>query len=219
MHHRSHSQGSGAPVVIAAAALLLAGVTGFAVARHWLNIRPIRQPEDAPQKALRSGSHDRREDRMAGRAVTIARPRQEIYERWRDAERFPEFMENVIQVERGDDGRFHWTIRGPAEEQVRLVTRITEDRPAEVIAWESAEGSDVKTSGRVVFRDAPGNRGTQVDLTIAYDPPAGRLSEMAAFLLGREPALQAKRDLRRFKQLMEAGEVAVAPNLPIQNAA
>lgn len=219
MHHRSSSQGSGAPAVIAAAALLLAGVTGLAIARHWVNTRPIRQPEDAPQKALRSDMHDGREGRVAGRAVTIARPRQEVYERWRDVERFPEFMENVIQVERGDDGRFHWTIKGPAEERVRLVTRITEDRQGELIAWESVEGSDAKASGRVAFRDAPGNRGTQVDLTIAYDPPAGRLGEMVASLFGREPALQTKRDLRRFKQLMEAGEVAVAPDLPIQNAA
>jgi len=215
MPHRN-GPNAGSTAAIATVALAIAAATGFAVARHWVKTRPIQRPEDAPQKSLRSASSDWRERRVAGRTVTIARPRQEMYERWRDAERFPEFMENVTKVERVGDGSFRWTIKAPAGEEVSFTTRTTEDRKGEAIAWESVEGSDIRNSGRVVFREAPGDRGTQVDLTIAYDPPGGAISELFAFLFQREPALQARRDLRRFKQLMESGEVAVAPGLPVQ---
>lgn len=218
MHHPRHTPGAGATKIIAAAALTLAAATGYAAARHWMATRPVREPEDAPQKALRHGARGGREERVAGRTVTIARPRHEVYERWQDFERFPDFMENVTRVERDGNG-FRWTIKAPADEVVTFTTRITEDRAGEALAWESVEDSPIRTSGRVAFRDAPGDRGTEVDLTIAYDPPGGRIGGLFAFLFQREPALQAKRDLRRFKQLMEAGEVAVAPRLPIQHAA
>jgi uncharacterized membrane protein len=46
-----------------------------------------------------------------------------------------------------------------------------------------------------------------VRATISYDPPAGVLGRAVAKLLQREPAVQARRDLRRFKQLMETGEI------------
>lgn len=219
MPHHRHSPGPGATKLIAAAALALAAATGYAAARHWIATRPVREPEDAPEKSLRNAALGWGQDRVTGRTVTVDCPRQEVYERWQDAERFPEFMENVTRVERVGDGTFRWTIKAPAGEEVTLTTRITEDRAGEALAWESVGDSPVRTSGRVAFRDAPGDRGTQVDLTLAYDPPAGRIGELFAFLFQREPALQAKRDLRRFKQLMESGEVAVAPRLSIQNAA
>jgi uncharacterized membrane protein len=77
-----------------------------------------------------------------------------------------------------------------------------------LIAWRSVEGSDIDTEGRVQFRDAPGDRGTEVELVIAYQPPFGRAGQAIAKLLQREPAIQARRDLRRFKMLMETGEIA-----------
>jgi uncharacterized membrane protein len=36
------------------------------------------------------------------------------------------------------------------------------------------------------------------------------IGKVIAKVFQREPALQARRDLRRFKQLMETGEIAVA---------
>ena len=45
---------------------------------------------------------------------------------------------------------------------------------------------------------------------IAYDPPAGFVGQLLAKLFGREPRIQARRDLHRFKQLMETGEVATS---------
>jgi uncharacterized membrane protein len=66
----------------------------------------------------------------------------------------------------------------------------------------------VANSGKVSFADAPGGRGTLVSLIIGYDPPGGPIGKLFAKLFQREPAIQARRDLRRFKQWIETGEVS-----------
>jgi uncharacterized membrane protein len=112
-------------------------------------------------------------------------------------------------VERLDGGRSRWTIKGTAGKDVELVSRIVEDTPGQRIAWESEEGSDLDTAGVIEFEDAPPGRGTYVRFLMSYDPPGGAIGRGIAKLLQREPTVQARRDLRRFKQLMETGEVAV----------
>ena len=116
-------------------------------------------------------------------------------------------MENVVSVEKLDGGRSRWTIKAPAGRIVTLITRIRNDVPDEKIAWESEPESDVATKGQVEFDDAPGNRGTYVSLVMTYDPPAGKAGKWIAKLFAREPNVQARHDLRRFKQMMETGEV------------
>jgi uncharacterized membrane protein len=142
-----------------------------------------------------------------GRSVTIGRPRQQLYEEWRDFTRFPRFMENVDSVEAQGDGRSRWTIKAPAGTSVELVTEITADESGRRIAWKSTPESQITTTGEVLFNDAPGDRGTYVSLVQTYVPPGGTLGKLAAKVLQREPGIQARRDLRRFKQLMETGEV------------
>jgi len=146
---------------------------------------------------------------LIGRSVTINRPRQEIYAAWRDFTRFPEYMDNVRSVEMIDQKTARWTIEAPAGNTVELVTETTHDVPGERIAWKSIEGSSITTAGEVLFFDAPAGRGTVVQLVMTYNPPGGTVGKMIAKLFQREPAIQARRDLRRFKQLMETGEVTV----------
>jgi len=146
---------------------------------------------------------------LIGRTVTINRPRAELYAYWRDFMRLPTFMDNVERVDRMSETRSHWVVKAPAGVTVEWDAEITEDRDGELIAWTSVEDADVLNSGRVEFRDA-GDRGTIVTATIAYDPPAGTLGKLIAKIFQREPAIQARRDLRRFKQLMETGEIATA---------
>ena len=160
----------------------------------------------APPHVLRGKASDERQP--VGRTVTIGRPRDEIYAAWRDFTRFPAFMDNVETVEDLGDGRSRWSIKAPLGTDVELVTRITEDRPGEAIAWASEPESDIDTDGRIEFADAPPGRGTHVRLLIRYDPPAGMVGKVLAKVLQREPAIQARRDLRRFKQLMETGEIS-----------
>jgi uncharacterized membrane protein len=153
---------------------------------------------------------------LVGRTVSINRPRQELYAFWRDLRNLPLFMENIERVELLDGNRSHWIVRGPADSDLEWDSVITEDVPGEVIAWRSAEGAHVENSGRVEFRDSSNGRGTIVTVTIAYDPPAGALGKAFAMVFRREPKIQARHELRRFKQLMETGEVpdsAMAPEL------
>jgi uncharacterized membrane protein len=146
---------------------------------------------------------------LIGRSMTINRPRQDIYAAWRDFTRFPEYMDNVRSVEMIDQKTARWTIEAPAGNTVELVTETTHDVPGERIAWKSIEGSSITTAGEVLFFDAPAGRGTIVQLVMTYNPPGGTVGKMIAKLFQREPAIQARRDLRRFKQLMETGEVTV----------
>ena len=146
---------------------------------------------------------------LIGKSVTINRTPTELFAYWRDFTRLPSFMENVERVDILADGRSHWVVKAPAGKTVEWDAVITEEIDGELIAWASVEGADVPNSGRIEFRDA-GDRGTIVTATIAYDPPAGFIGKIVAKMFQREPAIQARRDLRRFKQLMETGEVATA---------
>jgi hypothetical protein len=87
---------------------------------------------------------------------------------------------------------------------------IIADVPNEVITWRSLEDSDVDNAGAVRFVAAPGGRGTIVKVNIQYNPPAGVIGAAVAKLFGEEPQQQLDDDLRRFKQVMEVGEVVVS---------
>ncbi|HWU73706.1 MAG TPA: SRPBCC family protein [Sphingomonas sp.] len=146
-------------------------------------------------------------DTLIGRTVTINRPVGELFSYFRDFANLATFMENVERVDVLDHRRSHWVVKAPGGKTVEWTSVVTEEAPNSFIAWASEEGADVPNSGRVDFRDA-GDRGTIVSATILYDPPAGTIGKLVAKIFQREPAIQARRDLRRFKQLMETGEIA-----------
>ncbi|RYE09774.1 MAG: SRPBCC family protein [Hyphomicrobiales bacterium] len=162
--------------------------------------------DDAPERTAKHPDSDGFE--LVGHAVTIDRPRSELYAFWRTFENLPRFMENVEAVR--DTGRDTaiWTIKAPGG-SVEIETHIVADQQDERIGWASVEGSDVETSGSVSFRDA-GPRGTIVEAEIAYKPPGGDLGKWIAKLFQREPNLQGRQELKRFKMLMETGEIAIA---------
>jgi uncharacterized membrane protein len=110
----------------------------------------------------------------------------------------------------GANGLSVWTIRAPGGQKVEVRTEVLDERDGELIAWRSVEGSDIETDGRVEFRDAPGERGTRVTVCMAYKPPAGAIGKTIAKAFLREPAIQARHDLKRFKMLMETGEITTS---------
>ena len=191
--------GAGLAAAAGAAAFVLARRTGSSGA-------PIENISDAPDHVWRRGT-ERYDQNLLGNTVLIGKPREELYREWRDFTRFPRFMENVESVEKLDGDRSRWTIKAPAGTSVELVTRITADENGKAIAWQSEPESDIETEGRVEFIDAAPGRGTVVRLTQRYTPPGGIVGKGIAKLLQREPKIQARRDLKRFKQLMETGEV------------
>ena len=143
-------------------------------------------------------------------AVMINKPRQELYAFWRDFGNLPAFMPNVKSVQQTDAEHTRWIIDGPGGKDVELDSEIVEDLPGEKIAWRGTEGSDLDHEGWVSFKDNPFGRGTEVRVFISYDPPAGALGKIVAKVMQREPRVQARRELRRFKQLMETGEVSTS---------
>ncbi len=147
---------------------------------------------------------------LVGRTVTINRPRAELFAFWRDFRNLPLFMENIVSVEVLDDRRSRWTVEAPAGKTVEWTSVITEEQDGAVIAWESEKDADIKNTGRIEFRDAPPGRGAEVTATIVYDPPGGDLGKLIAKLFLKEPKVQARHDLRRFKQLMETGEISTS---------
>lgn len=150
------------------------------------------------------------------RAVTVNRPQRELYQMWRDFENLPRFMEHLesVQVDRSDGDRSHWVARGPLDRRVEWDAEVIEERENELLVWKSLPGSTVESMGRVEFLDAPGGRGTIVHVSMEYNPPAGSLGAAFAKLFGKEPGHQINADLRRFKQIMEAGEVATVEGQP-----
>jgi len=139
--------------------------------------------------------------------ITVNRSPEEVYTFWRDFENLPLFMEHLESVRVTDDRRSRWKAKAPAGSTVEWEAEITEDRPNELIAWRSVEDADVPNSGSVRFTPAPGDGGTEIMVELRYDPPGGKLGAMVAKLFGEEPNQQVKGDLRRFKQVMELGEV------------
>ena len=138
--------------------------------------------------------------------ITINRPRAEVYRFWRDLENLPRFMQHLESVQVIGGKRSHWIAKAPVG-KVEWDAEIIAEGDNELIAWRSLEGSEVRTEGSVRFLDAPADRGTELSVELEYDAPGGSLGAAIAKLLGEEPAQQVRDDLRRFKQVMETGEV------------
>jgi uncharacterized membrane protein len=139
--------------------------------------------------------------------IVVNHTPEDVYQFWLDFESFPRFMKHLESVTNRGNGRSHWVARGPAGKSFAWDAEIVENRPNELISWRSLPGADVENAGSVRFERAPGGRGTLVRVNLRYDPPGGTAGSMVAMLLGTEPGQEVQADLRRFKQVIETGEV------------
>jgi uncharacterized membrane protein len=139
---------------------------------------------------------------------------EELYRFWRDFENLPRFMKHLKHVSVVNDKRSHWIATAPMGASVEWDAEIINEQENRLIAWASVEGADVDNSGFVRFQPAPGGRGTEVKVVIEYNPPGGAVTAAIAKLFGEEPKQQIGDDLRRFKMLMEAGEIATTEGQP-----
>jgi uncharacterized membrane protein len=79
--------------------------------------------------------------------------------------------------------------------------------------WQLAEhGNDA--IGNVTFKDAPGDRGTEIHVEIDEDARPGKIGEAVQKVKGDEPLAKVKDTLRRFKAKLETGEVARSEAVP-----
>lgn len=190
---------SGLVLGLVGASLVQRGVTGHCQVYGALGISTAEDAGSARALPERHSVH-------VEQTYTIDRPADELYRFWHRFENLPTFMEHLESVEVTGDGRSHWVAKGPAGTHVEWDAEVTEDVPGERIAWRSLEGSEVANAGSVRFRPAPAGRGTEVEVSLEYAPPAGVLGKTVAKLFGENPQKQVEDDLRHFKQLMEAGE-------------
>jgi uncharacterized membrane protein len=181
-----------------------AAVTGVTV----LDLRASQQLSSQPE--LQDGAVTV----QVKKSITINRSPEELYQFWHEFQNLPHFMNDLESVQITGEKRSHWVAKGPAGKRIKWDAEITEDRPNELIAWRSLEGSQVENSGSVRFEPARGKPGTVVRVEIEYRPPAGLLGVTVAKLLGAEPKQQLHENLHRFRQLMETGEIITTEGQP-----
>ncbi len=147
--------------------------------------------------------------------VSILKPRDELYSFWRNFRNLPRFMKYLESVDMDEAGwRSRWVVRGPLNVRVSWDAEITADQPGEFIAWRSLPGSAVATQGEVHFEPSHGNRGTRVKVVMTYAPPGGRAGDAVAHLFGRSGDEIVREDVRRFKRLLETGEIPTTQGQP-----
>ena len=197
---------SGAAIAAAGSALMYRGATGHC-------------PMYAATGINTAGDETR--SKLAGargvnveEVVTIYASAAELYVFWRNLELLPRFMKHLVSVTQLDSCRSHWVAKGPAGRRVQWDAEVINEIPGELIAWRTLPGSQLVSAGSVMFKRAAGERGTEVRVRLQYDPPAGKVGATVAWLFGHEPSQAIREDLRRFKQLMEAGEVPTIEGQP-----
>jgi uncharacterized membrane protein len=150
------------------------------------------------------------------RSQTILKPVEEVYRFFRNFENLPKFMSHLesVRTRPDDNRRSEWRAHGPLNSRVTWEAEITEESENRYIVWRSLPGSQIENVGSVEFRKAPGNRGTEVSVSLQYRPPVGRLGHQVARLFGQNPEQQIREDLRHLKQLLECGEIPTTEGQP-----
>lgn len=193
--------GLGGTVLLAlGGALVYRGATGHCSGYAALGINTADHGPARPKQYFEHGIH-------VEESVTINKRPWDLYAYWKNFENLPRFMAHLQDVKKIDDKRSHWVAKAPAGTTVEWDAEIINDEPNALIAWRSLGGATVDNAGSVRFIPGMGDRGTVVRVVLDYIPPAGRLGAMVAKLFGEEPHAQVREDLRRFKQLMETGEI------------
>ena len=146
-------------------------------------------------------------------ALTVNRSAAEVYQYWRNFENLPNFMHHLESVTPIAENRTHWKAKAPLGGSVEWDAELTSDVENQRLGWQSLEGADITNSGTVEFRPTR-DRGTEIIVTLMYEAPGGKIGEWAAWALGEEPSLQVANDLRRFKSLMETGQIMSTEGQP-----
>jgi uncharacterized membrane protein len=143
------------------------------------------------------------------KTIVIARKPADLYRFWRRFENLTQVMRHLKNVRTIDNQQSHWVAEGAFGKDVEWDAEIINERENEMIAWRSLSGGDIETAGSVHFRPLDGNRGTEVTVSMKYNPPAGKVGAQLASLFGAGLEDKLNDDLESFKQVMETGMHAV----------
>ena len=208
MYGLKRRQVPGGAAALAGAAFLYRGATGHCDLYQALGVNTAERRSNGTR---RDGSDTREQLGGTGgihveQSVTVMKPISEVYRFWRNFENLPKFMQHLESVAERSEGITHWVAKGPGGMNVQWDARIINEVDDKVIGWQSLEGSMISTAGSVNFHES--GRGTEVRVHFQYNPPGGKAGAAVAWMLGEEPTLQVTEDLRRFKRLLETGEIA-----------
>jgi len=203
-----HWRGNGWMHATLAALLVRWGVTGHCEIYELFGVNTAGTGSDT-RRVLGGGGGIHVEE-----SVAINRPVHELFQFWRNFENLPRFMAHLESVERLTDTISRWRAKGPAGYVAEWNAEIINEIPDKLVAWRSIEGSDVVSAGSVHFDDAGLGRGTRIRVRLQYSPPGGKVVAAIARSMGADPERGIREDLRRFKQLVEAGEVARTDGQP-----
>ena len=147
-------------------------------------------------------------------SMTIERPVDEIYNYWHDFQNLPRVLGHIESVQMRDGDQMQWVAQLPGGMNLEWNARLLEDRPNELIAWQSIEGSDIYNEGFVTFRPVFGGEATEMHVRIIYRPPAGQLGARIARFFDTIQQQVIREDLRTFKQRLETGQVPTTAGQP-----
>lgn len=188
IRHLSSPTGIGS--LIGGAYLLARGLTGYCSLNNLLGRNTTKR---------RAGALE-----ITG-AMTVARPRNEVYAFWRNLSNLPSFMSHLEEVTELSDTRSKWKAKLPGGVgSVTWEAMITEDAPGERIAWSSEQGSTIDNAGEVSFTDA-GPNATAIRATINYRLPGGDVGSLAAKLFSPAVERMMQNDLQEFASVFESG--------------
>jgi len=198
--------------------LTLAGLGGALLWRGATGVCPVYKAAGISTNGETTDEVDRQVSVPYGKgigvekSVTVNATPEQLYAFWRNFENLPRFMDHLEMVHVIDAKRSQWRAKGPAGIKAEWEAEIINEVPNELIAWRSIDGSNVNNAGSVHF--TPRAHGTEVRVVLRYDPPGGTLGATIAKLFGEDTEHQVKEELRRFKQLVETGEVATTEGQP-----
>jgi uncharacterized membrane protein len=148
------------------------------------------------------------------RTITVRRSAHELYDFWRYIGNFPKVMRHLKSVEPREGSRTHWIAHGLAKD-LQWDAEILNRRDDGLIAWRSLPGGDVETAGSIRFKPLGDDRGTKVTVSLKYNPPGGKIAARIANWLGAGLDEEVAEDLRRFKRVMESGDVPAPDGQPV----
>jgi len=138
-------------------------------------------------------------------SVTIKSSVAQVFGFYKDFRNLPRFLGDVMRVEPLGPGTARWTVQGPFGMRTTWTTRVTEERPNELLRYETVMPSVLKTSWSIHF--APGAEPGETDVHEVMKVPLGRFGRAALALIGKFPAEEMTSNLHRLKEVLETGAV------------
>jgi uncharacterized membrane protein len=137
--------------------------------------------------------------------IVIERPPDEVFDYLSDLANLPEWQSSIVEVRREDDaplreGARFTEVRRVAGRRIESTIEVATLEPGREFALRVVDGPLPGTVRHLVSAEGDATR-----LTVLGELGGGGLRSLAGPLLERAARHEAKSDLRRLKQVLEAG--------------